>query len=501
MTPLTTRVGRGCFVGLALLGLGFADRSWAQSATELPASSSSPVVGTVSNMTRVESWSFFTPPPAGGNPDYTFVGDRAYLGLRVRQPRFDLQGGFVYVRLENLPRDAIGPGGMGTGAFYFAASGVPYSYQVFLSELLLSAHGADRTWWLEVGRMTHESGAEGDRERQSPLGALRRLRLDGRLVGTFDWSYYQRRFDGVRVAIDRDPWYGGGSVLMPTQGGFEESANLTMTTLQVMSGVLGRRHRAAGAGERWGESQVFAHGYRDRRRVAARPDNTGVPASAVDVSIATIGASHYAVTSRSDADVDWLGWGAVQTGDWYGQTHRAYSLALEGGVRWPRASGKPWVRTGFDYASGDGNGGDERHGTFLPMLPDTRTYALSMVYAPLNLRDVFVQVLAEPHPRVRLRADLHRLDLAQAADRWYQGSGATERNGRFFGFATRPSSRERSLGTMIEGTMDADLTRYWSISGYAGYMWGGRVVRSLFTGDRLFFWYVENVLRLTLRPT
>ena len=35
----------------------------------------------------------------------------------------DLEGGFAYVRAEHLPTDAIGPGGLGTGAFYFAASG------------------------------------------------------------------------------------------------------------------------------------------------------------------------------------------------------------------------------------------------------------------------------------------------------------------------------------------------------------------------------------------
>jgi hypothetical protein len=30
-------------------------------------------------------------------------------------------------------------------------------------------------------------------------------------------------------------------------------------------------------------------------------------------------------------------------------------------------------------------------------------------------------------------------------------------------------------------------------------MWGGPVVRGLFGDDRLFYWYVENVLQFTLR--
>ena len=38
------------------------------------------VTGTVSNVTRVESWSYFEPRTTEapvGNPDYTFLGDRA----------------------------------------------------------------------------------------------------------------------------------------------------------------------------------------------------------------------------------------------------------------------------------------------------------------------------------------------------------------------------------------------------------------------------------------
>ena len=94
-------------------------------------------------MTRVESWSYFQPriDPLAltaepvGDPDYTFIGDRAELGVRVEGRRFDLSGAFNYVRLENLPTKAIGPGGFGSGAFYFAATGVRYSYQLYFGEL------------------------------------------------------------------------------------------------------------------------------------------------------------------------------------------------------------------------------------------------------------------------------------------------------------------------------------------------------------------------------
>jgi hypothetical protein len=36
--------------------------------------------------------------------------------------------------------------------------------------------------------------------------------------------------------------------------------------------------------------------------------------------------------------------------------------------------------------------------------------------------------------------------------------------------------------------------KYWSMNAYLGRMWGGDVVRASFIGDRLTFWYIENVI-------
>ena len=124
------------------------------------------VTGTVSNITRVESWSYFEPRIDSlaltqepiGEPDYAFIGDRAELGVFVQGSRFDLAGTFNYVRLENLPTNAIGPGGFGSGAFYFAATGVRYSYQLYLGELTVRIKSRDRNRSLTIGRMPFSSG-------------------------------------------------------------------------------------------------------------------------------------------------------------------------------------------------------------------------------------------------------------------------------------------------------------------------------------------------------
>ena len=406
--------------------------------------------------------------------------------MRVEGRRFDLSGAFNYVRLENLPANAIGPGALGSGAFYFAASGVRYSYQLYLSELNLVAKSSDRHFSARLGRMRFASGAEVT-SANANLEMLKRDRLHSRMVGQFESSLYERRFDGLRADWDRSSWHVSSSILLPTQGGYEESANLTMPKVQLANVSLTRQGRAS-------ESQLFVHAYRDRREVNARPDNSGLLARVADVSVAAIGGSHAALIETGAGELDVIAWFAGEFGDWYGQEHRAASAVAEVGHHWMRARMQPWLRGGYLFASGDGDATDSRHTTFFQMLPSSRKYALSSVYTQMNLRDAFVQALFEPGRGVKARIEGHRLDLANAQDRWYYGSGATASNGNFFGFSGRASSNQTALGTVVEGTVDVPIRRYWSVNAYVGSMWGGRVVRGLFESGRLTTWYVENLL-------
>ncbi|MCC7124297.1 MAG: alginate export family protein [Acidobacteria bacterium] len=461
------------------------------------------MAGWLRNGTRVESWRFFDPPLPEVDPRHTFVANRADLGARVRAPRFDLSGEFTYVRIERLPTDAIGPGGLGTGAFYFASSGVPYSYQMFLSEMTASLHTADRRWTLTAGRMPFLSGLEGQGARSAgdspsapsaaPLEVLRRERLAGRLLGTFAFSQYQRRFDGARLDWNAASAYAGAAAFLVSQGGYEESANLTMKDVFVAGGFAGWRHGAAG------ETQAFVYRYRDRRAIDIRPDNANRPATSADIAVYSIGASHIGTRQLGVGLVDWLAWGTLQGGDWYQQSHRAGAFALEAGYQRPDVAWRPWLRAGVAHASGDDDSRDDTHGTFFPMLRDQHTYGPSMTYAAMNLRDVFAELRITPHARLNLRLESHHLRLSDTADRWYQGSGATASAGRFFGYSARPSSGETTLGTTVEATAALRLSRFWSINGYIGHMRGGPVVRGVFDSNRLWFWHVENVLEMRIR--
>ena len=444
------------------------------------------VTAAISNITRVESWSFFEPrvdllaltPDPVGEPDYTYIADRAELGVRVEGDRFDVTGAFNYVRLENLPTLAIGPGGFGSGAFYFAATGVRYSYQLYLSELTVRMNSRDRRRSFTIGRMPFsESTSE-----------LARERLDGRLIGNFEWSLYQRRFDGARVEVTDGRWRFSGGAFMPTQGGFEESTNLTMSKIQL--GVV-----SATLSDQRFETQLFGNVYRDRRRgLKAVVDNRLGPDAPVDVTIATVGGSYARSSELASGEVDVVAWGAAQLGDWYGLAHRAGSAVIEAGYRWPSAAGRPWLRGGYAWASGDGVRNDDRHTTFFQVLPSSRKYALSSVYTHMNLRDAFVQLRIEPR-RFNARIEVHKVALARGQDLWYQGSGATASGDRFFGFSGRFANGETSLGTVLEGTIDMPIRKFWSVNAYAGVIRAGGVVRQMFTDKPLTLWSIDNVLR------
>jgi hypothetical protein len=243
------------------------------------------------------------------------------------------------------------------------------------------------------------------------------------------------------------------------------------------------------------EVQTFAHHYADERPVTGRPDNTTQRVLRADIGFITGGAHMAGVYPAGPGRSDVLLWGAVQRGHWYESLHRAWALAVESGYQWTGRPWSPWLRGGWNRASGDRNPSDVSHRTFMPPLPTARKYSFSTAYTFMNLDDLFAQAILEPRPNLSLRVDVHRLKLAHPNDLWYAGSGATRRTGAIFGYAGRRSGGSKDLGTIVEGSVDWTINRRWSINGYLGRMAAGDVVRATFAGDRLTFGYLENVIQ------
>lgn len=478
---------RGWFLVALILTLSWTGDADAGQTPPPPAPS---VRWQVKDTTRVETWRFFEPKAGGGEPDYAFVANRLLMSLDYRRPRVEFGGALQYVQFGGLPTAASGPGPLGTGAIYFDHAGRSDSRQLYLRTLHLRLRNLAPGVDVQAGRFGYASGGE------SPSGdpkieAVKRLRLDTRLIGEFEWSLYQRTFDGARVDVSRQRWHSSAAVFRPTQGGFEEQAGRPLTGVGVAAFTFTLRPGPAFRHTDW---QGFVYRYNDSRTVRARPDNTLRPASAVDVGITSVGTNLAGAYSGAGGQFDTLLWLVWQRGHWYGQRHGAGAVAAELGYQRTAAPWRPWLRAGWFRSTGDTDTGDNTHGTFFQMLPTGRRYSLSTTYNLMNLTETFGQALLRPRPNVGLRLDVHRLRLTDAADLWYSGSGATERTGTTFGFAGRRSNGSTSLGTVAEGAVDWTVSPHFSLNGYLGRMKGGDVVGGTFAGTRLMFGYVETVV-------
>jgi hypothetical protein len=435
-------------------------------------------------------WSFFDPAGAA-DPEYAHVGNRLFLGVEGRRRRAQFAVGLQYVQFGGLPDNAIGPGPLGAGGAYFQHAGRTDSRQLYLRTINVRLEDVLPGLDVQLGRMGYASGAEAA-SGVPHIEAVKRQRLDSRLVGEFEWSLYQRAFDGVRVDWARGPARITASAFHPTQGGFEDAAGVSIDDLTIVNGVATFRPGTPVPGAQW---QVFSHYYDDTRAVTARPDNTGHAVGRADVQVTTIGTSVVGAYGTPSGQIDALGWFAGQGGSWYEQSHRGWSLGLEAGHQWTQAPWQPWIRAGVLYASGDDDPGDTRHDTFFQMLPTVRRYSMTTAYSQMNVNDRFVQAVLKPHARLTVRADVHRLSLAQAADGWYYGSGATQEEGAIFGFALRPSGGHTGLGTSVEASVDYSVNTHLSVNGFIAHIRGGDVVGQSFAGRDLRFGYIETLVR------
>ncbi len=455
-----------------------------------PASAST--VWTLRDWTRTELWRFFEPPRGGGNNRYIFGANRLLASVQRNAVKYDVTAALQYVHFAGLPDNAVGPGPLGVGAVYYAHAGRSDSRHVYLRYANVRLKRVVPAVVVQVGRMPYSSGAEAV-SGNAKIEAVKQQRVAARLVGEFEWSLYQRAYDGVRVDAARQRWTGTAIAFHPTQGGFEDAAGLMMRDVTVLGGSATFRPATAAPAVQW---QLFSLRYRDTRSVAARPDNTGLTARSVDIGVNTFGATVIAAPAAHDGrQWDGMLWIAGQSGSWYQQVQRAASVATEAGYQWTLARWQPWVRGGWLYASGDRNPSDNRHGTFFQMLPTVRRYAQTTLYSQMNNTDLFAQVMLRPRPGLAARLDWHRVGLASPRDAWYFGSGATQNSGTIFGFSTRSSNGSHTLATIAEASADYTISRHWSVNGYVSVGRGGDVVRPAFAGRTMAFGYLENVLQ------
>lgn len=430
-----------------------------------------PVVVSGSLRGRSETWTYF--PTPGYTDSYTFGAMTLRVALSQQTKRLDWFVDAEVPVLMGLPHHAIAPapkGQLGAGGTYFAASGlqdasvVPKQFYV-----RLKAIGGDGPSSLRLGRFEFAEGLE-VMPKNAVLATLKRERIAQRLIGFFGFTHVMRSFDGVQYVRDTAKNNFTLFGARPTEGVFQLRGTNELDT-DLSYGAWTRQLAVHSAPS---EARLFGIYYHDGRRLA-KADNRPVALINADhekIRIATLGGHWISAIPAHGGTVDLLAWGAAQFGSWGNLSHRAGALAMEGGYQFG-AKWKPWVRGGFFWSSGDGNPTDGNHNTFFQILPTTRIYARFPIFNLMNLEDVSGEFRLKPHPKLSLHTDVRYLRLSNSADLWYGGGGGFQQNS--FGFAGRPSGGNSGLGTLVDFSADVSVTRWTTLTFYAGSLRGGSV--------------------------
>jgi Alginate export len=431
--------------------------------------------------TRVYGWDWFQDPPYENS--YAYPGTLIRLSFSQQRDAVDWNFELGAPVLLILPNDAVAPspqGQLGLGATYFASNhNSQSSAMVFPKQAYLRFKhlGGSKGQSLQVGRFEFLDGSEVI-PRNATLAAVKKDRIVQRLIGNFGFSDVQRSFDGFHYVYStaKLDFTTVGSI--PTRGVFQTDGWGWVHTGFIYTSLTGQ---VRGQQKTAGEWRVFAIYYDDWRHVL-KTDNRAAAVRQKDMTNIRLGTfgGHYLQTVDTPAGMlDFLSWGAIQTGSWGVLADRAGAFAGEAGVQ-PKVLKplRPWLRAGYSYGSGDGNASDSKQGTFFQLLPTPRAYARFPFFNLMNNEDGFAELILRPTTLVNVRSDIHTLRLTSANDLWYSGGGAFQP--LTFGFTGRPSNGARSLATLYDTGIDFQLSSHASLSLYYGYADGKSVIQHIY---------------------
>jgi Alginate export len=464
---------------------------YAQGAGAQPVTLGDHMIVSGSMRTRVENWAWFKGDADG---DYTYSGSLARLGLSHSSRKRDWQVEIAVPILAGLPRNAIAAGAQGQeglGATYFAANGNSHAAALFVKQASFRFKGIGGTEQqsIEVGRIEFTEGSEVT-PRHATLAVLKRDRIAQRLVGNFGFTHVGRSFDGLHWVVNGDKLtvavFGG----RPTRGVFQVDGWGELDINLFYGALTAQQNDTA-------EWRLFGVGYSDYRDRVLKTDNRPLGARGDDaerIDIATFGGHYIHVAMTSPGPLDFLLWGAIQTGTWGTLAQRAGAFAAEMGWQPRFGNLAPWIRGGYNYGSGDGDPNDLTHGTFFQILPTPRVYARFPFHGMMNSTDAFGELLIRPTRTFTVRADVHVLRLAKREDLWYLGGGAFQ--GATFGYTGRPSNGDTALATLYDASADVALHPRVSVTGYYSYAAGKEVIRNIYpAGPNGRLGYIELLVR------
>lgn len=442
----------------------------------------------ISNRVRYErvDWFRTAPTSATRNYDYGFFANKMQVGLRVTRDPVEVFVQYQHSLITSLPKNAPGPGGV-----YFANTPEVNQEKGILRNAWLrwkQPFGADGVS-LQAGRQLYRDGLEAPSADPTLLW-LQKNRIAERLVGPFDYTHVGRSFDGGQLAYDNAAVNVTGFGFIPTWGGFEINANRELEIgIAGVSASVKALEALPGTNAR-----IFTLWYRDRRDLVP-VDNRPLAvrqADDGDIEIYTLGANLTHVHALGPGKLDALVWGVTQFGDWLSQSQDSYAYAIEFGYQLPDVFAKPWLRVGLDQSSGDSDPNDGDHDTFFQMLPTARAYANFPFYNLMNNRDLFAQLVVQPHPIVSAQATLHWLRVSEKDDLLYAGGGATSNSS--FGFAGTPTGNRNGIGTMFDLSIGIKPLKALGINLYYAHVFGCGMIDQAYQGNDADYAYAEAII-------
>jgi hypothetical protein len=447
----------------------------------------------VYDRTRVDASQWFAAPSQAET--YGYGESLVRIGIAQHIKHYDWQLEILQPSILDAPSTSVSPvtaqGQLGLGATYYASNGNnSYPVAASLKQGFLRYHFGERNETMRLGRFEFMDGTETALKNPS-LAWLQTNRIAQRLIGNFGFSNGQRSFDGADAHLGGSHWDLTAMAGRVDQGVFNMNGNPELNVdLQYLAFTRNefKQHLI------W---RVFGVGYHDGRTGLTKTDNRALAVRAADhhnIRLGTYGGDVLTTLPVKQGQLDFLAWGAYQNGNWGLQDDSAGAAAVEGGFQWTKVTSTPWLRGGFFYSSGDGNPLDNRHNTFVQILPTPRVYARFPFYNLMDSKDQFVQLIDKPTQHMELRGDLHWLQLSSSNDLWYQGGGAFDN--KVFGYTGRPGNGHSSFASLADVSADWQATSSLAVDFYYAHVWGKSVVGAIYPANRTSqYGYVEMVYR------
>jgi len=225
------------------------------------------VVVSGSFRSRLEMWDFFE---GNANNTYAYSGNIFKLSFAQTLKRIDWQLELAAPILLGLPSDAIAPAPqlqLGLGGNYYAANkNSTNAGMVFPKQGYIRFKGlfGDKNQSVRVGRFEWMDGSEAT-PKDATLAALKRDRINQRLIGPFAWSHVGRSFDGFHYTANARNNRINYTLVsaLPTRGAFQVDGWGNLKVGFVYGSVTGQ----TGKGNSVGEWRALAIYYQDWRHV------------------------------------------------------------------------------------------------------------------------------------------------------------------------------------------------------------------------------------------